>query len=153
MMPQPLRDGLLVLLAAALTACASPQTRIEHHPEVFAKATPEQQALIKKGEIAVGFTPELVRLALGKPDRITERTDSHGTETVWHYVDYSAASTGYAFYDPFWGPYWGPYWGPSFWGPAFAPVYVVDNSGREHDRIRVIFRNGKVTAIERVVKE
>lgn len=136
-----------------LTACATPASRIEKNPQLFAQATPEQQALIQQGQIALGFTADFVKLALGEPDRVTERVDASGTETVWHYLDadaYGPYAGGY--YGPGWGPF-GPYYGPYF-GPYgyWPPVNYVQAQPNDRDRVRVVFREQLVTSIERVLQ-
>jgi outer membrane protein assembly factor BamE (lipoprotein component of BamABCDE complex) len=131
----------LVLGALALAACASPQSRIKEHPDLYAQLTPEQQALVQKGQIALGMSQDAVMLALGKPNRITERTDAQGTERVWHYTEYVDYGPAYypVFYDPF---FFYPPYGPFYTGFAY-PVQ------QERDRMRVIFKDNKVVAIER----
>lgn len=137
------------LLASALllSACATPATRIRQHPDIYARATPQQQALISQGRIGLGFSPAFVALALGAPDRITERTDKTGTETVWHYVEYQYDNSFVAF-----GAYpFYPYYGGPFFGDPFAPI-IIQGPPTEHDRLRVVFKNHQVTSIEQVVK-
>lgn len=135
--------ALVALTALVLVACATPQRRIQDHPQIYAKATPEQQTLISQGRIAMGFTPEFVRLALGTPDRVTQHTDKTGTQTVWHYVDYRGNVTyvgAFGFGGP-WYPFYGPFFGPS----------VIVQQPRDDDRLRVTFDDGKVSDINRVV--
>lgn len=159
---QPLQLAASLLLGLLLAACSTPASRIKSHPDIFAQADTEQQAMIRGGQIALGFPPEWVKLALGEPDRITERTDAQGTETVWHYTDietvggYGAFAYGYP--DPFGypPPYsagYGPWWyGPPY--PGLAAGYYPGGAAQiESDRLRVTFRAGKVAAIERVVKD
>ena len=142
-----MNKGFAVLsLMLALAGCVSPEQRIQDNPQVFAKATPQQQALIKQGQVALDFTPDFVELAMGRPDRITERTDPGGTETIWHYTQRQDYGYYPAYYDPWWGPGWG------WWGPRFVPVTYVPAASYERDRLRVVFREGKVRFIERVVK-
>src|SRR5687768_13634383 len=85
---------LLLAASAAMLAfsfgCSTPETRIRKNPELFAQLAPEQQDLIRRGQVAVGFNAEMVRLALGEPDRYTTRTDQDGMSEVWHYVTYDA---------------------------------------------------------------
>lgn len=137
-------------IAAALlvSACATPESRIKDDPRAFAVATAEQQALIRKGEIAVGFKPEFVKLALGEPDRITEHTDASGVETTWHYTE---SNPGYVARTGYYDPYFGPVYPAPFAAPLLGPLTTVAPS-IESDRLRVVFRGGAVSAIERVVK-
>ncbi|MGA3007740.1 MAG: hypothetical protein ABSE59_07605, partial [Opitutaceae bacterium] len=71
-----------------LAGCSTPEMRIRANPTVFDRCTLQQQELIKQGRIAVGFDQEMVRLALGDPDRITTRTDASGESQIWIYVGY-----------------------------------------------------------------
>lgn len=137
--------GTVLLTAILLAGCATPATRIRHHPKIYSTATLAQQALISKGKIALGFTPELVRLALGKPDRVTQHTDRSGTETVWHYIDYRnhvtwAGSFGFGY--PFY-PLYGPFFGPD----------IIVNQSSTNDRLRVTFNKGQAVDINRLVRE
>jgi outer membrane protein assembly factor BamE (lipoprotein component of BamABCDE complex) len=90
--------ALYIVAAAAALAlsfgCSTPETRIRRNPELFAQLSPEQQELIRRGQVAVGFNAEMVRLALGEPDRYTTRSDQDGTSEVWHYVTYDAPTGG-----------------------------------------------------------
>jgi len=58
-----------VILTGLFAGCASPDKRISRSPEVFARLSPEQQALVKQGKVAVGFGADAVLLAVGSPDR------------------------------------------------------------------------------------
>jgi hypothetical protein len=138
-----------------LAGCATPESRIKDHPEIFNQASPEEQALIRKGEIALGFTPDFVKLAIGNPDRVSERTDAAGKETIWHYTELETAPGYTAFgYDPaFVSPLMvvsGPY-GPIMYAPPYVPFYPPPSPEVERDKVRVNFRDGKVVAIERVL--
>lgn len=138
------RSSILAALILVLSACVSPASRIRDNPAAFASLTPEQQALVKDGKIALGMPQAAVQMALGKPDRVTEHTDANGVEHVWHYTDVDYAPPAMAY------PYWGPY--PYFYDPLFYPVYPVyaPYPTAEYDRIRVVFnKDGLVSAIER----
>jgi hypothetical protein len=50
----------------------------------MAQSTPEQQEMMKRGKIAVGFTKEMVRATLGGPNLIQESTEFPNSE-VWSY--------------------------------------------------------------------
>lgn len=140
-----MRPLLCFLVLLALAGCATPSSRISDRPEVFSQTTPQQQQMIRQGRVGVGFTPDFVRLAMGEPDRVTERDDPSGTELIWHYQsnpDYTGVMGNYG---------WG-YGGPWYWGGGFAPVTVVEAPRQESDKLRVVFRDNKAVSVERVVK-
>ena len=142
---------------ALLAGCSStPQWRISENPGAFSRLAPEQQQLVREGKIALGFDAEAVKLALGEPDRIRERTDAEGARVIWSYMigdegndqmfyeggfgpHYSYASPGYGFYAV---PY---YAAPYYSYPAFP-------HSRGYERFRVVFRNGKVISFENRMK-
>jgi outer membrane protein assembly factor BamE (lipoprotein component of BamABCDE complex) len=134
----------VALCAALLAGCNTPESRIRNSPQVFDRLNPDEQALVKAGQIAVGFTPEAVKLALGDPDRIVTNTDATGQHDVWHYVTYEDYQ-GVVIYTGYYHRYrgWG---GPYFWGGA---PYYNGYPARVHDRIRVVFgTNGLVSSIQ-----
>lgn len=131
---------LAALTALALGGCSTPSTRIKANPEVFARLTAQQQALVQAGQIALGFDFEAVKLALGDPDRVAVRTTADGETTIWHYLTYEANGhvlfTGHYHTSRRW-------WG---WGPSYA--YYLDYPDRRvRDRFRVEFKRGRVSAI------
>jgi hypothetical protein len=141
----------LLLLAAVsgaawLTGCSTPETRISSNPEVFARLTPQEQSLIRAGQLGLGFTAEAVKLALGPPDRVTMTTDASGQLEVWHYAETVYYDGAFLYGGPYWGGWgrrgrwWGGYWGGYGDGPY--PVGPVNT----YDRFRVEFRNNKVVA-------
>ena len=134
-----------IVIAAAialLCACSTPQSRIDGNPDTFSKLTPEQQALVKQGKVGIGFDEAAVKLALGNPDRISERTDTTGKSTVWRYVEYESDS-GVALYRGFYH---------YAYAPIYYPFYTDYSARRERDTLRVVFSDGKVTTIEQEVK-
>jgi hypothetical protein len=77
---------LAIAVALASGGCRStPQKRIAKDEAVFAAMTPDVQAKIRAGEVAVGFTPQQVELAKGKPARVVRRTTASGEEQSWIY--------------------------------------------------------------------
>ncbi|HEY8932183.1 MAG TPA: hypothetical protein VIM44_02600 [Rariglobus sp.] len=126
-----------VLLTGLLAGCATPDKRISRSPEVFARLSPEQQALVKQGKVAVGFEADAVLLAVGSPDRKWTRTDEAGTREVWSYTTWEN-DRGEALYRGW------------YHGADGSPFYYLNSpSRREHEYIKVIFgSDGKVAAIE-----
>jgi hypothetical protein len=135
---------LLFTAAGALvfsSACSTPTARIRQNPAFFAQLAPEQQEMIRRGEVAVGFNAEMVRLALGEPDRYTVRTNQDGSSEVWHYVTYNGP-TGLPLYRGWYHHYY-------MWGDPLYPYYLNVPDRRERDRFSIVFRNGTVTSLER----
>jgi hypothetical protein len=142
----------LIIAFAALglllaTGCQTVQSRIEEKPDVFAKLDPETQAKIKQGIIGIGYTEDMVYLAVGAPDQIRESVTTTGRTLTWIYNDYIAhydsmymmGYYGYPYYR--YRPYGYYYYPP----PLYAPYYT-----EKEERIRVTFSDGKVTAIDQM---
>ena len=133
--------GAAVLLATlGISGCSTPESRIRGNPAVFARLTPQQQDLIRKGQIAIGFDQEMVQLALGDPDHITTRTDASGVSEVWRYTTYESPD-GIILYRGWYHRYY-------YWGDPLFPYYLDYPYRREHDQIRVTFKAGKVVSVE-----
>jgi hypothetical protein len=135
-----IRHFLLIACSAFwLAGCSTPATRIKADPEAYNRLTPEQQTLVRAGQIGLGFDFEAVKLALGDPDRVTSRTSADGETVVWHYLSYEASGrilfTGYYHTARGW------------WGGAAYPYYLDYPDRRVRDRFSVQFRNGRASAI------
>jgi hypothetical protein len=125
---------------AFFSGCATPAARIEKNPEIFAKLTPTDQQTIREGKVAIGFTPEMVKLALGEPDRKMTRTDAQGTTESWSYTTYET-DDGMLLYRGFYHRYYG-------WGDPFFPYYMSYPSRKDREYFKVVFTEGKVSSIE-----
>jgi len=121
-----------------LAACSTPTSRIESNPAAFKAATPEQQEMIKQGIVGLGFTPDLVRLAIGDPDSVRTRLDKDGSSEVWLYRTYEV--------DGFYRHHSYPYRGLYDDAFTYAPAH---SSRRAKDIGRIVFVGGKVVSIER----
>jgi hypothetical protein len=76
----------LSALALVIAGCAStPTERITKYQSTFDSWPAEVQAKVRAGQIAVGFTEQQVRVALGEPDRVFSRVTEKGPTTVWAY--------------------------------------------------------------------
>jgi len=64
-----LRQTSLLLAAAALAtilaACASTDSRIRDNQSTFDQLPPPVQQQIRAGQVGLGFTPQMVQMALG----------------------------------------------------------------------------------------
>jgi hypothetical protein len=134
--------ALLSLLCLALVGCAStPAERIARNRAAFAAWPPDVQAKVQAGEVAPGFTPEQVQMALGEPDHTFTRTTEKGIDEVWAYRDRKPRiSIGL-------GVVGGG-------GSTRVGGGTVVNSGGPYydDVLRVVFEEGRVTAVEKVTR-
>jgi hypothetical protein len=124
--------GLALL---ALAACGTPGSRIKAHKELFASYPPEAQARIKAGEVDVGFTGDMVRLAMGEPARKVMRTTAQSVQEDWVYGDTGVhPGVGFAV-------------GGGGMG-GFGTV-AVGGDGSSGPRAVIVFEGGKVIAVEK----
>jgi hypothetical protein len=134
--------GLMLVLAG----CNTIDHRISEKQDVFNRLDPQTQDKIRQGVVEVGYTQDMVYIALGPPDARHEKVTAKGTETTWVYKTYyeqfeGMEHVGYrriVFFDPADHVY------HVYYEPVSTPVY----SQHEEDNIRVTFVDGKVTAIE-----
>ena len=133
---------LLSGLCLALVGCAStPAERIARDRTAFAAWPPDVQARVQAGEVALGFTPPQVQMALGKPDHTFTRTTERGTEEVWGYRDRKPRiSVGI-----------GVIGGGG--NTRVGGSTVVTSGGPYYDDVlRVVFEEGRVSAVEKVAR-
>jgi hypothetical protein len=127
---------------ALLAGCSSPAKRIHQNPEAFNSLSPGDQQLIREGKVAIGFTPEMVRLALGDPDRVLTRTDANGVSESWSYTTYET-DDGVMLYHGYYHRYWSsPYYYP------YYPYYGSYSGYRTREYFKVVFVGGRVASIE-----
>jgi hypothetical protein len=138
--------GLCAAAATLLTACSTPASRIDRNPAVFATFPPAVQENVRKGIVEVGYTTDMVFIAKGEPKRKYQRRTAEGTFDVWSYV------------------------GTEYWTDrqrVMGSYHVQDASGktrtlhdsvwvdvrqeREYEKMRIEFRDGVVTALERIM--
>jgi hypothetical protein len=139
------RSCLAVLTVIAVAGCATPESRIKEKPEVFNSFPPEVQSKVRTGQVDVGYTKDMVYIALGKPDREYTRTTAAGTLEVWSFTaTYNTTErqriTGdFRIVDPQGG-----------FRTTHDTVWADVNVSHEYERLRLEFKDDTVTAIERV---
>jgi hypothetical protein len=139
---------LCASLALLIAGCSTQQIidqRIAKNQELFNTYPTEVQDKIRSGQIDIGFTREMVRLAWGEPDQMHKRTTKAGISTVWTYTRGRSLMERER---------------------MTVPVTYIDASGRrlvryrsvwidwenyrEYTIARVEFMEGRVTAIEQL---
>lgn len=87
-MPNLLRAaGSALLLLFLLAGCASPAQRIAQNQALFDSLPVAAQARIRGGQIDLGYTPDMTRIALGEPQRKLVRRTREGDTEIWLYLD------------------------------------------------------------------
>jgi len=129
--------AVLAVGAAGLTAaCSTVESRTQSHQAAFDAWPADVQQKVRARKVDIGFTPEMVRVALGDPDRVAARTTAQGASEVWVYFDH--------------GPHFsfglgvGAVRGTSAYGGDVA----IGNDFRDEEVMSVEFEGGRVSAIE-----
>ena len=145
----PLRLACFVLpLATLLAGCATPEKRIQQNQDVFDTFPVAAQARIRGGQIDLGFTPDMVRIALGEPQRKVLRRAADGEVEIWIYLDTSRR------YDRQRVDIDGlSVSGPGGLRSIGGSAWINVEQNREFVRLRAEFRNGVVSAIEEPVQD
>ncbi len=91
-----MKKPILLLVAASLlatiTACTTFDSRIKENQEAFDKLSPADQQVVRSGFIKVGFTQEMVYMALDKPEKKLPGSGA-GNET-WIYHNFYSSDGG-----------------------------------------------------------
>ncbi len=140
------RTLVLATSLGFLAGCQTVESRIEEKPEVFYKLDRETQDKILQGIIDIGYTEDMVYLALGAPSEKRERVTQDGRTVTWIYNTYytrydGREHVGYhrrVYFDPLLKTYRVHY------RPVFTDVYRDE----KEERIRITFQGDRVTVIE-----
>ncbi|ROH91043.1 hypothetical protein ED208_08730 [Stagnimonas aquatica] len=126
---------LALSLSIGLGACSTTASRIGEQQGQFDSYPAEVREKIRAGEIAIGFTPEQVRMALGEPSRVYSRQTAEGEAEVWSYQDRGPAlSFGLG--------------GFSGGGTSVGAGVGIGTGGEALEKLRVQFEAGRVSSIE-----
>ena len=137
--------GTLLIAGCATT----PQSRVDENPGLFDSFTAEQKEIILKGEVDLGFTPEMVMMAAGVPDRKAKKRSKNGTSEVWTYYQYSPRSIhGFGNYGSYYSfsPRYHSWYRNGNWGDHV----VVSREGEREKNLVVEFQKGEIISFEMV---
>lgn len=133
----------LALAVVVVAGCSTPASRIKKNPELFASFPPTVQKNLMKGKIDIGYTKNMVFIALGKADREYTRTTASGLTEVWSYTDtYSTMDRqkidgSFRVRDS-----------SGTYQTIHDSVWVDVQQMHEYEMLRIEFENGVVRAIE-----
>ena len=133
--------GLFLIVAGCVS---TPASRIKKNPELFASFPVNVQAKVQRGEVEVGFSRVMARLALGLPQRVYTRVSDGGQVEIWIYAGYRYVSQ-YAPMDT-------GYWYRDRAGRmrrSYDTMWVDRGYSVEYPALRLEFVGDKVKAIER----
>ncbi|MEI6165584.1 MAG: hypothetical protein WCS52_00165 [bacterium] len=137
--------AVLGLLACAAGCVSTPDSRIKKDPRLFATLAPEVQAKVKKGEVAIGFSRDMVRLALGLPRQVNVRTSEVGETEIWTYVNsryvsrYEPSNAGYWYRDRAGRPY-----------HSYDTMWVSRSGFEDYPVLKLEFVGDSLKVIERL---
>ena len=138
------------MLAASLGFSTGCQTtvkdRIKEKPDVFANVDKATQDKIQQGIIDLGYSEDMVYLALGAPDQKRESASASGRTVTWIYNTYYQRSDGTHFAGYNRRVYFDPYL--RTYRVYYRPVYAEVYSEEKEERIRIVFKDGKASVIE-----
>jgi hypothetical protein len=135
---RPLSALLALVMFALLSACtSSPESRIADHRGAFDAYPAAVQEKIRAGQVEVGFTTEMVGLALGEPARKFTRQTAAGDTEIWVYHhDAPRFNLGIGL-------------GTGGRHSSMGGGLAMSSGGYDPDeKIRVEFRDGRVSAID-----
>lgn len=122
----------LLFLCMLVSACATVDKRIQANADLFSTYSPEDQANIRNGNIALGYTMKMVEIAKGPPSYVNLKKDANGDLTVWRYLRIQQYTHSVPAYDA------------GIRGARWVDVTET----REQEFLRVEFVDGLVTSIE-----
>ncbi|HUG12551.1 MAG TPA: hypothetical protein VMM36_16150 [Opitutaceae bacterium] len=142
----PLLRALAGLAFVLLAGCSTINSRIKANPAVFDALPLETQEKVRKGIVEVGYSPDMVYIAMGRPSEKRSSRSATLEKETWiysvHYQDWvGRAMVGYrrvVVYDE----------KTKRTYVYHQPVYEDFYRDRKEDRIRIEFEDGVVSAIE-----
>jgi hypothetical protein len=91
---KPFRFPIVATIALLLSGCETTgvHSRIQEKSTVFGNLTDAQKKSIEAGAIEVGYTPDMVYMALGKPSSRETTNAAQGAGEMWTYKNYYPAT-------------------------------------------------------------
>jgi len=144
-----LRFLLILATLGLLAGCNTFEKRLTQRPGIFEALDAETQAKLRAGIIDIGYTADMVFLAIGNPDSRSDQITASERKEVWIYNAYHRDYHGvqhmgyhrYLRYNPVAKTYY----------PIYVPILADVYTDRVELRLRLVFEDGKVSQIEQVM--
>ena len=140
----------MLLVVGWLAGCAGSATdprqiarRRMERPAAYEALSPEQKALVDRGQVQVGMGEDAVYIAWGPPGQSLQRGDAAGEETTWLYTGSTTDQYINWTYVEVPGPRGRPY---------LDRVTTTDYAFRDYVSARLVFREGRVISWEMLPK-
>jgi hypothetical protein len=137
---------LAASLLLALTGCNTLNHRIHEKAAVYYALDAATQDQIRQGQVGIGYTPDMVYIALGEPTRRVSHLASDGSHDTWIYKSYYEEYAGTAFAG--YHRYAVPGRLPGRYTVYTEPVYTDLYRQRSQEYLRISFKDGKVASID-----
>lgn len=165
---RPTRTALAIFAGALLLGgCSTTQTRIAGNPDIYNRLSPNDQALVSRGQIRSGMSSQAAWLAWGTPDQKAEgEARGRATET-WIYMNTEDAYPfGYGYPYPYWGYGFGfgggvifhshhgrrfAIFGDPFYDPFYGPYWSAIPPQVRYPYKSVTFIGGRVVTFQYLV--
>ncbi len=127
---------LALVCCAYLAGCAtsSIESRRTKYAAAYAELSAEERALVDRGEIKVGLSPDAVRIAWGDPSEALESETAQGRTLTWHFHGTVMQEH----------QYWNYRHGQTRAGPYTERVVDRYYDPRDYVRAEVVFEKGRV---------
>jgi len=136
---------IVLFLSGCITQEAQRERRIAENIELFYEFPEEVREAIRRGEVEIGFDEDMVRLAVGSPDRVSRRKNVDGDLVNWQYF----RSVKHSEYE--WVTMPVPYTDKKGRSRVRDESFLVDREYREDVlKMKVEFSKGKVVAVETI---
>jgi hypothetical protein len=145
-MRQRLPLTLLLVAALALAGCSTFEKRAQEKAAAFAALDSAAQARLKTGRLVIGDTADMAYIALGAPAETRNQTTADGAAVVWIYTRSWQEYRGEAVVGYRAVPTTDKTGAPAM---IYQPVRQSIYQDREEERLRLTFKDGKLTVIER----
>ncbi|MBI4621645.1 MAG: hypothetical protein HY736_00295 [Verrucomicrobia bacterium] len=95
MKPTDLASMVVLFIAILMSGCQNTRaSRIQENAALFASLDPFNRKLVSDGLFDHGFTPELLYMSLGKPNRVDAMETDRGRIEIWSYRNFLYGQEG-----------------------------------------------------------